>query len=79
LEKIRRIIHASRFDFTNYFKMHELLSNNGMLNLAEFKNMLKKMNIGLTTLEIDQIANRSGKTRSGMINIKDFCKYLQNE
>jgi len=79
LEKIRRIIHASRFDFTNYFKMHEVLSNNGMLNQAEFKYMLKKMNIGLTTLEIDQIAARSGKTRSGMINIKDFCKFLQNE
>ncbi len=79
LEKIKRIIHASRFDFSNYFKMHEVLSNNGMLNLAEFKNMLKKMNIGLTTLEIDNITNKSGKTRSGMINIKDFCKYLQHE
>lgn len=79
LEKIRRIIHASRFDFTNYFKMHELLSNNGMINQAEFKNMLKKMNIGITSNEIDQIAIRSGKTRDGMINIKDFCKFLKNE
>ncbi len=79
LEKIRRIVYASRFDFTNYFKMHEVLSNNGMINQAEFKNMLKKMNIGLTSIEIDQIASRSGKTRSGMINIKDFCKFLKNE
>jgi Ca2+-binding EF-hand superfamily protein len=79
LEKILRIIHASRFDFTNYFQMHELLSNKGMINLAEFKNMLKKMNIGLTSNEIDQIAIRSGKTRSGMINITDFSKFLKNE
>lgn len=79
LEKIRRIIHASRFDFTNYFKMHELLSNNGLLNQAEFKNMLKKMNIGLTSLEIDQILGRCGKTRNGLINLNDFSKFLQNE
>jgi len=79
LEKIRRIIHASRFDYTTYFKMHELLSNNGMVNLFEFKNILKKMNVGLTGLEIDHIASRAGKTRNGMINIKDFCKFLQNE
>ena len=79
LEKVRRIIYASRFDFTNYFKMHEILSNNGMVNQAEFKNILKKMNIGLTSLEIDKIYAKAGKTVNGMINIKDFCKFLQNE
>lgn len=79
LEKIRRIIYTSRFDFTNFFKMHELLSNNGMVNQFEFKNMLKKMNIGITGLEIDQISAKAGKTRNGMISIKDFVKFLRNE
>lgn len=79
LEKIRRIIYTSRFDFTNYFKMHELLSNNGLVNQFEFKNMLKKMNIGITGLEIDQISAKAGKTRNGMISIKDFVKFLKSE
>jgi len=79
LEKIRRIIYTSRFDFTNFFKMHELLSNNGMVNIFEFKNMLKKMNIGITGLEIDQITAKAGKTRNGMVSIKDFVKFLKNE
>jgi Ca2+-binding EF-hand superfamily protein len=79
LEKIRRIIYTSRFDFTNYFKMHELLSRKGMVNQFEFKNMLKKMNIGITGIEIDQITAKAGKTRNGMVSIKDFVKFLKNE
>lgn len=79
LEKIRRIIYASRFDFTNYFKMYDLLSLNGMVNHNEFKNILKKMNVGITSVEIDHIASKAGMTRSGMISIRDFVKYLQNE
>jgi Ca2+-binding EF-hand superfamily protein len=79
LEKIRRIIYASRFDFTNYFKMHELLSNKGMVNQFEFKNILKKMNIGITGLEIDSIIAKAGRNRNGMISIPDFVKFLKNE
>jgi len=79
LEKIRRIIYASRFDFTNYFKMYDLLTVDGMVNHNQFKNMLKKMNIGITTLEIDQILAKAGMTRHGMVSIRDFMKFLQNE
>ena len=41
--------------------------------------MLKKMNIGITGLEIDQITAKAGKTRNGMVSIKDFVKFLKNE
>jgi Ca2+-binding EF-hand superfamily protein len=79
LEKIRRIIYASRFNFMNYFKMYDSLTVNGMVNHSQFKNMLKKMNIGITTLEIDQIMAKAGLTREGMINIRDFVEFLQIE
>ena len=81
LEKIRRIIYASRFDFTNYFKMYEKLSNDGYVTHNQFKNMLKRMNIGITTLEIDQITAKAGmtRTRTAMISLRDFVEFLQNE
>jgi Ca2+-binding EF-hand superfamily protein len=79
LEKIKRIINSSRFDFTTYFKMYDMLSENGFINQFEFKNMLKKLNIGLTGQEIDVIHNKSGKRRDGKINIKEFISYIKSE
>lgn len=79
LEKIKRIIHSSRFDYTNFFKMYEIICDNGHLNQHEFRNMIKKLNIGLTSMEIDQIIARAGKTRDGRINLKEFVKYISTE
>ena len=79
LEKIKRIINTSRFDYANYFKMHELISDKGLVNQFEFRNMLKKLNLGLTNLEIDQILLRAGKTWDGKINIKEFYKFITTE
>jgi hypothetical protein len=79
LEKIRRIIYASRFNFINYFKMYDSITINGMVNHSQFKNMLKKMNIGITSLEIDQIMAKAGLTREGFINIRDFLEFLKIE
>ena len=79
LEKIKRIIASSRIDFSKLFQMYELTSDNGSLNQAEFRNMIKKLNIGLTALEIDEIIARSGKTRDGKINLKEFTKYISSE
>jgi Ca2+-binding EF-hand superfamily protein len=79
LEKIKRIIHSSRFDFTSYFKMYELMSENGCINQFEFKNMIKGLNLGLTSLEIDKIIMRAGRSRNGKINVRDFIKFITLE
>jgi len=79
LEKIKRIIRASRFDYTAYFKMYEIMADKGKLNQFEFKSMLKKLNIGLTSNEIDEIHTKAGKERDGRINLKEFVAYITIE
>ena len=78
LEKLRRLLKSSRFNYSNFFTMYELL-HDGFINQFEFRNMLKKLNIGLTSLEIDEIIRKSGKNRQGLINMKEFIKFIKYE
>ena len=79
LDKIRRLIVSSPNqnyleiirDFVNKFK-----DNNYLCNEFQLKNLIKQLNIGLTTIEIEDIFTKSGKTYNGLINIYDFYKYL---
>ena len=79
LYKIKRIISSSPDinlirsvrDFMNRFK-----ENNYICNEFQFKNLIRELNIGLTNIEIEDILKRSGKTYNGLINIKDFYKYV---
>lgn len=78
LEKLRRLLKSSRFNYSNFFNMYDIL-NNGVINIFEFRNMIKKLNIGLTALEIDEIISKSGKNREGLINMKDFLRFINYE
>ena len=79
LYKIKRIISSSPDislirnikDFMNKFK-----ENNYICNEFQFKNLIRELNIGLTNIELENILKRSGRTYNGLINIKDFYKYV---
>ena len=77
LEKVKRLLKASKFDMTSFFKMYEVISN-GFLNPNEFANMLKKMNLGLTLLEIEKIISRLSRNVDGLLNLKEFIAYMKN-
>ena len=68
LTKLKRIIDSSQFDYSSYFSMYKSLTDNGYINLYEFRNMIKKLNIGMTHLEIEDIINKVGMTRDGKKN-----------
>ena len=79
LNKIKRIISNS--PDTNLRKsikefMEKFKEQNYICNEHQFKNIIRQLNIGLTNIEIDEIIKRSGRTYKGMINIKDFYKYV---
>ena len=40
-----------------------------MCNEYQFKNLIKKLNIGLTNIEIEDILTKSGKSYNGYLNI----------
>ena len=79
LEKIKRLILSSKIDFKTEFKKYINDSGNGMANQFEFRNMIKRLDLGLTNIEIEDIINKSGLTSDGFINLIDFYKYITDE
>ena len=79
LEKIKRLILSSKIDFKTEFKKYINESGNGMANQFEFRNMIKRLDLGLTNIEIEDIINKSGITSDGFINLIDFYKYITDE
>ena len=79
LEKIKRLILTSKIDFPSVFRRYINESGNGMANQFEFRNMIKRLDLGLTNIEIEDIINKSGLTSDGYINLVDFYKYITGE
>ena len=78
LEKVRRLFNYSKVDGLNLLKMHDLV-NDGFINQNEFRNLLKKLNLGLTSLEIDNMIAKLNKTKDGKLNLKEFIKFVSRQ
>ena len=82
LTKIKRIVCSSKYNLDKFFEAvaQECPSNDFIVNKFQFKNIIKKLKIGLTNLEIEQILAQSGKLDyNNMINLRDFVKYLYSQ
>ena len=81
LEKIKRIIISSRIDFKKECEkfISCIKGKNGVINQCQFRNFIKKLNLGLSNIEIEDIINKSGKTYDGYINLEEFYKYITNK
>ena len=79
LEKVKRLILSSKMDFKKEFKEIINQSSNGLVNQFEFRNIIKKLDIGLTNIEIEDIIHKSGMGTDGNINLVDFYKYIIDE
>ena len=77
LEKLKRnIISCPVPNYLNIIKNQIKLHPNGICNIFEFRNLLKKLGIGLTTLEIEDIMNKNGRTWNGLVNLGDFYQFI---
>ena len=79
LNKIKKIILSSKVDFKTEFRKFIYQSDNGKANQFQFRNMIKKLDLGLTNIEIEDIMFKSGLTSEGYINLIDFYKYITEE
>ena len=79
LNKIKKIILSSKVDFRKEFGKFIRETDNGKANQFQFRNMIKKLNLGLTNIEIEDIMYKSGLTSEGYINLIDFYKYITEE
>ena len=78
LEKIKRCILSSTSDYKKIIK-DAINQNGGLCNKFEFRNMIKKLELGLTNIEIEDIITKSGLNNDGRINLIDFYKFINNE
>jgi hypothetical protein len=82
LTKIKRIICSSKYNLDKFFEKAalECKNNEFIVNKYQFKNIIKKLDIGLTNLEIDQILYQSGKLDyNNMIDLRNFVKFLYSQ
>ena len=79
LEKIKRLIASSKNEFKTEFIKYINESPNGMANQFEFRNMIKKLGLGLTNIEIEDIIHKSGLNFDGNINLINFMNYITDE
>ena len=79
LIKIKNLIQSSKVDFKVEFNKFIRESENGNANQFQFRNMIKKLDLGLTNIEIEDIINKSGITKEGFINLIDFYAYITGE
>ena len=81
LEKIKRIIISSRIDFKKECEKYIscIKNKNGLINQYQFRNFIRRLNLGLTNIEIEDIINKNGMTYDGYINLEDFYKYITNK
>ena len=79
LEKIKKLISSSKNEFKSEFIKYINESSNGMANQFEFRNMIKKLGLGLTNKEIEDIIHKSGQNSDGNINLINFMNYITDE
>lgn len=75
IEKMKRLVKSSNRDVTQVFAVYDEFGTGFITNL-EFRNALRKLNIGLSTADIDAVLNVSESVNGAKINWKEFCKKI---
>jgi len=78
-EKLRQIIRSSSKSFEDIFREFDE-DKNGYISLVEFRNALRKLNLGLTSREIDKLMARIDSNSDGKIDWHEFIsKFKVND
>ena len=82
--KFIRIINSTKYDYNSFFE--EAIkenSNNPYVNKIKFRNIIRKLNLGLTNIEIDLIVQKCSKEISAefgeKINLRKLVNILDDE
>ena len=72
MEKLRQIIKSSSLTLDDIFKKFDE-DGNGFISAIEFRNAIRKLNLGLSSREIDLVMKRVDTNGDGKIDWKEFC------
>jgi Ca2+-binding EF-hand superfamily protein len=78
LEKLKRLLKYSNYEPSEFFKLYEIV-NDGKINPVEFRNMIKRMNLGYTPIEIDKLLAYIDRDKDGLIDLKNFIHFTNRQ
>ena len=78
LEKLKRLLKYSNYEPSEFFKLYEIV-NDGKINPQEFRNMIKRMNLGYTPIEIDKLLAYIERDKDGLIDLKNFIHFTNRQ
>jgi hypothetical protein len=76
IEKLRQIIKSSSLKFEDVFKKFDE-DGNGFISQVEFRNAIRKFNLGLSSREIDKIMMKIDTNADGKIDWKEFVNMFK--
>ena len=76
MEKLRQIIRSSSLSFEDIFKKFDE-DGNGFISQVEFRNAIRKFNLGLSSREIDKIMMKIDTNADGKIDWKEFVNMFK--
>ena len=77
LKRLQALIRASPYSIEDIFKEMDS-DNSGTLSLLEFRNAMRKLNIGLSAKDIDGLLARIDTNNDGQIDWQEFQKQFKS-
>lgn len=77
LKRIQALIRASPYSIEDIFREMDK-DNSGTLSLIEFRNAMRKLNIGLSAKDIDGLLARIDTNNDGQIDWQEFQKQFKS-
>lgn len=78
IDKMKKLVRSSDKNLDELFIEYDP-SNKGFVTNLEFRNVMKKLNIGLSIFDIDSVLNVCESVKGGNINWKDFCNKIKQK
>lgn len=72
LRRLQRLIKASPHDINQIFGEMDTDAN-GKISAVEFRNAIRRLKLGLTSREIDELLRRIDTNNDGQIDFAEFC------
>lgn len=74
-DKLKQYIRSSRNNILELCRQYDT-SRIGKITNLEFRNVIKKLNLGLTTIEINQLFDFINVNSDGSVNYESFVNRL---
>jgi Ca2+-binding protein (EF-Hand superfamily) len=74
-EKLRQHIRSGKINLIDACKEYDP-NETGKISIIEFRGALKKLNIGLTSIEVDQLMDFLNVDQKGMVDWKSFVNRM---